>query len=194
MAAVANADGHVWFVVDGVGGIDQTPTIECTTVPQTFHVEVWIQATQVTGFSVAVQEGAVEGEEYCPGDIGTATPNYYSDWDVDAWYPDGFAPYFDVLLVQSKVAAASDIAPTMIYEFDLVKDCEPYSAWNAIYAGPTDWYTWGTGGEPVYWGGNGPGAAGYAGVTEPMVLIHCIPEPGTIALLAMGGLLLIRRR
>ena len=54
-----------------------------------------------------------------------------------------------------------------------------------------NFYHYGTGSPYVP---PGPPPVGHAGQARDPLILHCVPEPGTLALLALGGLSLLRRR
>lgn len=61
---------------------------------------------------------------------------------------------------------------------------------SPVYQAYSGYYTWGQGASAV--SGKGPGGA-YNLPDNPLI-VHCIPEPASLALLALGGLAIIRRR
>jgi len=199
MTAAANGAADVWFVVDGVGAKGTTPTVQLdTTVDDTAHVEVWIEcgAPGFNAFALAIVEGSVPGyEPYCPGEILCDTVNApgISGWTTDEYYCPHPYGYADLMFNQSYIGDPylSPVGGEMVLEFDVQKF--DIVGFNGLYAGPGTWWTWGIPDE-VTWGGNGPGPTGYHAPDQLMAIIECTPEPATIALLAFGGLALIRRR
>jgi len=134
-------------------------------------------------------------------------PSRYKEWELTVYIPQGFKP-----LTKLDIVDYENLNPALYLErYDVLMVSVPSDipGYEAYHASTYElmWYEYGT--EPIGTGGNRVPVGNPAWIsyhfsvddaipqsTKVYISIHdeCIPEPGTICLLGLGGMLLIRKR
>jgi hypothetical protein len=137
------------------------------------------QHLTVEGWSAPMGWDLIGGSGFPTGDFLETYPNYGAAGDLTG-FPIHIADQSPILLLDLVLHVASPAIGDVV--LNLTQD----ALYPTIALGPTDWAKWPFD-PPVtfpryYW-------------TDPRpLIIHNIPEPASLALLAMGGLLILRRR
>ena len=195
------------------GGAD-----EWTLAPsETVEVEIWIDLLAGDNFI-----GGFYSNEDAAGLLQQSTSAPLAGWSADP-NGDGYllSPITgqqvnvsdDTPLVQEIVGAGSylwakqvihqESEPTPPVDYDVVFDdgsmnlyyyasaavpAANFTYWDPSGSGYAGYFSYGKGSPYV------PATKQHAGQPADPLILHCVPEPGTLALLALGGLSLLRRR
>ena len=204
MSTVASANVQVWFDVSPVSGnvvVNSGPgtagaSVDVTVGPgaASMLVDIYLTAgvNPISGYTMVFNEDGP-----CEGILSDQLIDEFDpDWGVSL--SDMGADHWSAIYATVTGAPIAPLAQQHIGSFILTKP-NPLIDDNFIWGNsvPSGMGYWGNGGESIQWGASSaipPYGAPYYYSDTPMLTVHCVPEPATIALLGLGVVALIRRR